>query len=184
MLGHSPLRQVGPSDLNYSPTEPVSSVQFVNGSSFCLRQWPRILETPNTWNMCTLMENSEIQKPGFLDKTPSFSDVPTFLAVLGSQITQAWAEGCIWMQSFPSVRTFDLPFVWILPQCVGVGGPCCFAKAREHCKSLEVERWQRNGREMAHETQLPRQRDARNALPTVCKELPSESPSELPSKLL
>ena len=30
------------------------------------------------------MENWEIQKPGFLDKTPSFSDVPAFLAVLGS----------------------------------------------------------------------------------------------------
>ena len=89
------------------------------------------------------------------------------------------------MQSFPSVRTFDLPFVCMNFACVCVGvGPCCFAKAREHCKSLEVERWQRNGREMAHETQLPRQRDARNALPTVCKELPSESPSELPSKLL
>jgi hypothetical protein len=30
------------------------------------------------------MENWEIQKPGFLDKTPSISDVPAFLAVLGS----------------------------------------------------------------------------------------------------
>ena len=30
------------------------------------------------------MENLEMQKPGFLDQTPSFSDVPAFLAVLGS----------------------------------------------------------------------------------------------------
>ena len=30
------------------------------------------------------MENWEIQKPGFLDKTPSISDAPAFLAVLGS----------------------------------------------------------------------------------------------------
>ena len=30
------------------------------------------------------MENWEIKKPEFLDKTPSFSDAPAFLAVLGS----------------------------------------------------------------------------------------------------
>lgn len=37
-------------------------------------------------------------------------------------MTQAGAEGCIWMQSFPSVRTFDLSFVCMNFVCVWVWG--------------------------------------------------------------
>ena len=64
-------------------------------------------------------------------------------------MTQAGAEGCIWMQSFPSVRTFDLSFVCMNFVCVcGCGGALLLCKGSRTLQILRggemAKKWQRD----------------------------------------
>ena len=70
------------------------------------------IEGKTLWESA-LMENWEIQKPGFLDKTPSFSDVPAFLAVLGSPGIYIYICVCVYLYIYICIYIYVYIYMYI-----------------------------------------------------------------------